>query len=435
DRARRLMSGDHQDGDSDGNNRPSRDLRLTLVITALLTLQGGALFLKAWDEKQTSDRAALEALEREAQALAAHLGGQVQTTASTVELGLGVGVSRRRIAESLPSIDGLQPLTRSSLESSDSRIRAGATVAEDLVASGDRLGMTSNGDLVTLVSPPGKTPVFALAPASAWLPKPAGVRRFTLVGDTRSGVGDPRLFEAAGIAATDVPHIRSGDVRGATACIPLRQSALSVCSTVQVPLFGRDDYLRLIIYALLLAAPTLAILSLTRRVSQPPSMPTGTAPLRRRDDDEQSLQPVLREAQAGAWRWDTATDVLELDAIASEMLGFGRSALSIKRTELYARIPRQYHNSVGSAFEGAIQSSRLQTIFAIEGSVKGRFAEIRGGQITSDHAAGTAVFGGLVFDVSKAKQSDMRLRRAEERLRNAIDGFSGPRRRGHVQTG
>jgi len=399
------------------------DRNMTLAIGALLTLQAGALGLKAWDEKQTSDRAEISVLQAEALALAEQVNGRAFATVTAINLGRAAGASRTAIAEELVGVDAVSTLAGAAASPEGSRLHAAAETASALVEDGLSIGLSREGDVVVVTGAAGRAPMLALGPASEWLPRPVAGRRFTLSGQAKAGVGDTDLRAAAQSARTDRAAIQPGPLRTATACAGLPASGLSACSTKAVPLLARDDYIRLVIYALLLAAPALAILGLARRAGARDPRPAAEPVAGKAAPDP--LQPILREARAGAWRWDTATDTLELDAAAASLLGFGRTPLSVQRHELYDRTAERFHGAITRAFEGAGETGRLQAIFATN-SGQARFAEIRGGQIDADYAAGTAVFGGLVFDVSKAKQSDLKLRRAEERLRMALDGFSGP---------
>ncbi len=400
-----------------------------LAVGALLTLQTGALGLKAWDEKQTADRSGIEVLQAEARALAEQLSGRGLAVTTAVELGRKAGLQRQTIGEGLDGVEAVLTVQGAASNRQDPRLQAAAAEATALLEAGLSFGLTGEGDIV-VVTPAngGGAPLLALGPAAAWVPDPGTSRRFSLVEDARFGVGEAALGKAvlgetARAATTDLAAIHPGPPRTATACVQLRASDLSVCSSRAVPLLVRDDYIRLVIYALLLAAPGLAILGLARRSVSPPGEGAPARPAAAAA--EPSLQPVLREAQAGTWRWDTAEDTLTLDAAAADLLGFGHSALVTDRLRLVGNVAERDRPAVSRAFSEAGKTGGLQVIFATAAD-EARFAEIRGGPVDTGHAAGTMVLGGLVFDVTAAKQSDQRLRRAEGALRMALDGFSGP---------
>ncbi|MEM0986186.1 MAG: ATP-binding protein [Pseudomonadota bacterium] len=380
--------------------------------------------LKAWDEKQISDRSALSRTQQEASTLAERLNGEVRAIQSAIDLGRNTRTSREAIAQRFPTLEAVAAISTAQSAPEGSALRSGSAVAQRLLDAGLSVGMTGTQEIVIVSASPDARSMFAIAPAEALIPKPVGARRFTLSGATVVGVGDSRLQSAADVGHRGLPEIQNGALRTATGCAPLAGSDLSVCSTAEVPLFGRDDFLRLIIYALLFAAPALAILGLANRVTLKPETEDSLT-VAEGGNSQPTLEPILLEARAGTWRWTPDHDVLEIDAIAAQLLGLGRSELTIRRHDLLSCAARPYHGELSDAFKSAQQTGQLQTIFAIEGA-KGTFAELRGGQITSPVDQGPKVIGGLLFDVSRAKQSDLKLRHAEERLRQAIDGFSGP---------
>ncbi len=397
--------------------------RLGLVIAALVALEGGALALKSYDEKRTSDRHTLSELQREAIALAERIQGKADTANSVVALGQKAGAGRKLVDGSLRDIDMELSLRDAAQSPEGSRIRAAAETAISSLADRQRLGLTRDGDLVLVFANSALPKRIAFTEAQNWLPSPGAGRRYTLAhGNVRIGAGDPGLARQADSATLERPRIQSGEglERSATACAPIRSSALHICVTRPAPLFSQGDLLRFLSYGLLLAAPALAIFGLARMVARGESRDDGQkAEIR---SAQEQLDLVMTGARAGSFLWDTRQDTLSLSPMAGELLELATDS-AVTTGDLLDGVHERERARVRQAIISAAGKGWLQVDFATSASQGRQFIELRA---SPSGEAEPDMFSGIVMDVTEQKITDLKLRTAERRLRNAIEGFSGP---------
>ncbi|MEM6946641.1 MAG: ATP-binding protein [Pseudomonadota bacterium] len=396
--------------------------RLGLAIAALLALEAAALGIKAWEERQSADLMALEALQREAVALSARIDDKAGAVASAISVGQRSGTPRARVASSLDGVDVVLSLRDAAAAEEGSREKRAAEAAVDAISSGDDIAVSAGGDVVFIVEETGFPTALGLAPAQAWLPSAQADRRNTLVGAQRFGVGEARLAEQAASATLGPAQIQSGEnmLRASTACAPLGGSGLHACVTQPSPLFTPGDILRLVTYGLLLAAPLLAILGLINIVSA--SGRARDSADREARSAKAGLDLVMSGAKAGSWIWNPATQTAEFSPMAAELLGLEADAPCHVDT-LLSLISEADRRAVRASLEGAAASSYLQVSFAPEGFQGRRFVELRA---SANDQAPEGALTGIAMDVTEQRLSDMRLRVAEKRLRSAIEGFAGP---------
>ncbi|MEM9738316.1 MAG: PAS domain-containing sensor histidine kinase, partial [Pseudomonadota bacterium] len=396
--------------------------RLGLAIGALLVLEGAALGIKAWEERQTSDLRSLESLQREAIGLSQRIQSEADTVISTISLGQRSGAARELVTSAIAHVDVVLSLRDAAASPEGSRLKSGADAALVAIASDETLGMSSNGDLIFIVEETGFPTAIAFARAEAWLPAAASGRRHTLVGNYRLGVGDMSLEQQANSASIDQPRIQSGEglLRSATACASLSGSELRACVTRPSPLFTRDEILRLITYGLLLAAPLLAILGLINMIVT--SRKERDSASSQAHSAQERLDLVMSGARAGSWTWSSETQTANFSPMAAELIGLNSEGQYALETFL-PLIMEKDQSAVRDALMEASTKQYLQVSFSTATDEDQQFVEMRA-SVHEDGEEGT--LRGIVMDVTGHKKSDLRLRMAERRLRNAIEGFAGP---------
>lgn len=400
-------------------------LSLAVAVGALLMLQTAALLLKAWDEKQTDDRATLDRLQGEALAASERLAGQAETMARAMDLGRTAGASNRLIAQGLPNADTVIGVRSATSNPVGSQLRHAGDLARELLDRDQLFGVTADGDLVVVSTVGPRSPSMAVSPLSATIADPGPMRLFSVVSNgNRVHLGDPALTARADTASLVRPGFQFRSGRAAAACVPLADAALSVCATAKAPFLAPNDYIRLVIYALLFAAPALAILGLARRVRE-----TGAGRLETKSQGVAGTNDrdhILANASAGAWQWDADEDTIALDTMAARLLDIDGEDVTITREDLLSRLHDRDLEILKQAFSKAQRSGEIKAIIAVPSASGAAYAEFRGGPVPNPGHPDARVFGGLVIDATAAKTADIRLRRAEQRLRNAIEGFSGP---------
>ena len=396
-------------------------MRLKWTIAGVIFLMAVALGLKAWDEHQRADAVLLSSLQAETVALAGRIEGRAEMVETAIRLVANGKAQGSSIAADTPGVDVVMPLSDAALAPEGSRLKSAATVAEDLYTSGQRTGLTDLGDIV-LVSETGKHIMVALAPAGTWLPAATGNHQISLVqGGRKVLAGDPTVRPASGLAGARPAHFARGKglERSAAACTPIDGGGLAVCSAVRTDLLTLDDLVSLLIFALLLAAPILAITGLMSRLSRKQAEVIVEAA--REEQADRIMTTVMRGARAGYWEWTDDMSDLFLSDATGELLGL-RGIEHISVEDLMDHVHPEHRERLREAFVKSRSIGWIQTSFATASSPH-RWIELRGAYTDTDNGP---IFGGIALDITERKQAEDRVKAAERRLRNAIEGFNGP---------
>ena len=422
------MGQDTQKADRSAPKKRARMSRVALVVGALLALEGVALGLKAYEDIQTREQHALESLQREAVALAERLNGQAREASSVVTLGQRSGVGRTELANTLTSLDAILTLRDAAQSPPGSRVKEAADATVAAMTRSESLALTATGDIVLVMEQTGFPSLVAIGPAETWLAGPARDVRFSLVGDRRLGVGNPGLAVATERANPTMPVVHSAEnlVRSASACAPVARSNLVACVSRPLPILGTADLLRLLTYALLLAAPLLAIIGLMRMASQDRKHREVEA--RRAESAQGQLELVMSGARAGSWTWDPVEKQAELSPMAATLLGLA-GAGTYSRDTVLERIAENDQAQVTTALDEASIKGWLQVSFATKDSEGQTFVELRASPMVLEGDSGPTggqPLSGIAMDVTEHRRTDLRLRKAERRLRTPLKGSPAP---------
>ena len=397
--------------------------RLRVLVPLILGLLALALGLKAWDERQRAEDTRLAQIESEARHLASRIEATANVAITAISIAEGGSVPRAETASLTPGIDAIITMSDASQSPDGSRLAEAAGTADRMMDEGALIGLSSQGDLVFLTAVDARNPVIALTQASKVFADTARGARITVRGEGGAfGFGDEALSAAASAADSRQPRVTSaGGVRAASACAPVGSSAVSACVTVAQPLITRADLLSFAIFALLVAAPTFTLFGLSRRLSQ--RQREIAIQETRNEESDRILGLVMRGARAGYWEWYQDANALFLSEGAADLLGMidpGRVSLD----ELLQRCPVGSRGYVNEGFVKARSIGWVHLTFIAQTSPL-RWIEMRG-SLSSDPVTGTTVFGGIMMDATERKQAEDRVKTAERRLRNAIEGFNGP---------
>ena len=261
--------------------------------------------------------------------------------------------------------------------------------------------------------------ILALAPAGTWLPASrAGTGIF--VTDKHLSAGTILPGTAGMLPATKFRALGLLD-RAATGCAPVGGSALQVCTSQATPLFTLDDFIRLLIFGLLLAAPMLVILGLMNQLSREPEV---TFVERAQEiESDRFMSPVMLGVRAGYWEWSDDSSAVYLSDAASELMGMlGDGEITID--EMLPQVHPEHQKRVQDAFRKGYKDGWVQTSF-VTSFQPARWMELRG-SVTPHAETGANVYGGVLLDITERKQAEDRIKAAERRLRTAIEGFNGP---------
>jgi two-component system cell cycle sensor histidine kinase PleC len=397
--------------------------RLRVLVPLILGLLALALGLKAWDERQRAEDTRLGQIESEARHLASRIEAAANVAITAISIAEGGSVPRAETASLTPGIDAIITMSDASQSPDGSRLAEAAAAAAEMMEEGSLIGLSSQGDLVFLTALDARNPVIALTQSRKVMAEPGRGARITVSGEgSVFGFGDDALGAAAAAAHIQRPQVTTtGGVRAASACAPVGESAVSVCVSVAQPLISRADLLSFAIFALLVAAPTFTLLGLSRRLSQ--RQREIAIQETRNEESDRILGLVMRGARAGYWEWYQDANALFLSEGAAELVGMidpGRVSLD----ELLQRCPVESRGYVKEGFTKARSIGWVHLTFIAQTSPL-RWIEMRG-SLSSDPVTGTTVFGGIMMDATERKQAEDRVKTAERRLRNAIEGFNGP---------
>ena len=397
--------------------------RLRVLVPLILGLLALALGLKAWDERQRAEDTRLGQIESEARHLASRIEAAANVAITAISIAEGGSVPRAETASLTPGIDAIITMSDASQSPDGSRLAEAAAAAAEMMEEGSLIGLSSQGDLVFLTALDARNPVIALTQSRNVLAEPGRGARITVSGEgSVFGFGDEALGAAAAAADIQKPRVTTtGGVRAASACAPVGSSAVTACVTVAQPLITRADLLSFAIFALLVAAPTFTLFGLSRRLSQ--RQREIAIQETRNEESDRILGLVMRGARAGYWEWYQDANALFLSEGAAELIGMidpGRVSLD----ELLQRCPVESRGYVKEGFTKARSIGWVHLTFIAQTSPL-RWIEMRG-SLSSDPVTGTTVFGGIMMDATERKQAEDRVKTAERRLRNAIEGFNGP---------
>ena len=383
--------------------------RLKWTILGIILLMAGALGLKGWEERQSADIATLAAIQSDTRAIAAGIEGRVDTADAVIRLVSELGVARSAVAAATPGIDAVLTVRDAEQSPAGSRLNEAAQMATTLLENNYRFGISSQGDIVLVSKPKTGPPMMAIAPSGTWLPAEESGRKISLVSSEGTDLGRPNLTMAGGLQ------------RIATACTPLNGSPAALCESILHPLFTVDDLLRLLIFALMLAAPVLAIVGLMNRLSQEE---TATIIEETRDDEADRIMGlVMRGARAGYWEWAPGASSVYLSEGAAELFGIDEAGL-FDAEDMLLHVHPEHKPRMIETLEKSREIGWIQTSFLTVAQPP-LWIEMRG-SISHDPTGRPTLFGGIVLDITERKQSEDRVKAAERRLRAAIEGFAGP---------
>jgi two-component system cell cycle sensor histidine kinase PleC len=391
------------------------DSRLKWSLFALLVLLATALALKGLDDRLRDSRATLTALQGDMQGVAGRLDGRIKTLEEILRRGANM--------QALPYVDASETLAAAAASPEGSRLAEAAKRADVLRERGRSAGLTESGDLVFVFAVNGVERL-AVVQAGNWLaPAGRGSRLFLADAEIRAGVGDPLLTEASARAPLKSPAMQNLGAmsRAATACAPLASGDLHICRTLAQPMVGLNDIVRLLIFALLMAAPMLAIFGLARRVSN--SETIRIVQEVRENEVDRIMALVMRGARAGYWEWTDASGGIFLSDGAADLFGIDGSGI-VDMPIVLSVIHSEHRMRIVDMMERARSIGWIQTSFPTL-SIPERWIELRG-SFTESHDGGAPIFGGIVLDITERRQQEERVRAAERRLRGAIEGFDGP---------
>ncbi len=378
--------------------RLQKRLNIGAALCLIFAVDIIALGLKALDDRSRSEEATQTITHREALAVSEHVSGKIAGVSRTLSLAYQAGWGPRQTASVHSDIDAVITLADALTAPTGSRLRHAGETASILLATQQSIGLTSADDVVVVYSPEIGAARLGLVRSERWVPQAQGGRDFSLAEQSGNGV---------------VERAQSGTVR---ACSPISGSNLSACVQSPAAAYGWTDYLSLLMYAFLLVGPGLAILGLLKMLEERRGQSEAFEGQASRAG--QMLETVLQEAKAGFWSWDDKSKQVWLSQEAARMLKISKPGY-IGLAALNVSVFPGHHDAVRQAIRTLPERGYIAQTFANQD--KTLWLEMRGRP-----DAKTGDLSGILLDVTDIRTAIARTRQAEQRLRTALEGFSGP---------
>ncbi len=376
-------------------SRPS--LSLTKALGLIILVEGVALGLKAYDDRGRATAAKQIQTHREALAVSERVSGQVARVELAMRLGYQAGWSPSQTARTHPELETVVSLADALTAAEGSRLREAGETGSQLLASGQLSGFTPANDVIVVYDPQSGGSRVGFVAGADWLPEAQGERSFNLVDGTLDGAD-------------------FGSAQNISACSPVPSTTMSVCATNTYPTFTRATLIDLLVYALLLLGPALAILGLFRLLEQ------------RRTESEayegeatragRILKTVLSQAKAGFWSWNPKTQLFSFSEEAGQLLG-EPGAIDCTIDDLLRFVGEDHVEAMEQSLSTLQERGFISQIFA--NTDKSVWFDMR-----AKPDEGSGALNGILRDVTDMKIAIARTRQAENRLRGALEGFSGP---------
>lgn len=374
-----------------------KPISFTAAIGLTFLIEAFALGLIALNEQRDKSALALIASQREALAISERIIGKVETIEQTLALSYQAGWGPQATTAKHQDLDGVVSLADALTAPQGSRLWAAGETASLILAMDQSVGLSAQEDLVIVYTPTQGAARLGLVKANRWLPEAIGERSFHLAP------------EAVNAAETIAP-------RTTLACTALPKSNISACVQSVRPPFGWADWLNYGLYALLLAGPTIAALGLIRMVQSGASEKEAYEGQATRAG--RILSTVLQEAKAGFWSWNQETGEFWLSTEASQLLRAPGSGY-YQAGALDSQVLPEHLDAVRQAIATLPQRGYIAQTFANHDRTV--WIDMRG---RPDEKTGE--LNGILLDVTEMRAAMARTKRAEQRLKTALEGFSGP---------
>ena len=374
-----------------------KPISFTAAIGLTFLVEAFALGLIAYNERR--DKAALAQVvsQREALAISERIIGKAGTIEQTLALGYQAGWGPQATAGKHDDLDGVVSLADALTAPQGSRLWAAGETASIILARGQTVGLSAQGDLIIVHTPTQGAARLGLVKADHWLPDAIGERSFYIAPEAVNGV------------ETVAP-------RTTLACTALPHSSISACvQSVRAP-FGWRDLVGYGIYALLLAGPAIAALGLIRMIQSGASEKEAFEGQATRAG--RVLSTVLQEAKAGFWSWNQERNEFWLSAEAAKLVGAQREGF-YRAGALDTLILPEHLEAVRQAIATLPERGYISQSFANHDRTI--WIDMRG---RPDEKTGE--LNGILLDMTEMRAAVARTKRAEQRLRTALEGFSGP---------
>lgn len=395
-------------------------LRTVLVTT--LFFVAVSLGLIAWNTQHARDSDELRLLQRDALIAGQQLNAAANRAEKALDAKLEAGASLSAVPASSIGAERLLTLSQAA-RSEDAENQKSAELARTLIENGQRFGI-HDGELVILLSASSDRTVIARALPEKWLPNLPTFQRVILTGEAPVALGgrailppsDALIERGKGFSYTRTLQ------RSATACSPVPNAGFSICLNRASPLLTLENGVQLLLFLLLLAAPSLIVFGLYSNLAA--SQPDAT-PVRRPQKQEASfVGKAARSGGVGVWEMSFHTDAGRVDDEAARLFGLQFSG-EFTASDILAKIYDKHVDALRAAMETVRPGQSFALAVGTAASRADLWIELRGSLVAGETAQ-TGTFSGVVFDVTDSVRERERQKSSETRLRKAIETFPCP---------
>lgn len=376
-----------------GKERPFR--RVVLFITFIVLLEALALCLKAYDDRLRHHAASETISRKDAAVVSEHVSGQISVLSQLLQLGYESAWSPSQVSQRIGVSDLVGNLTETARLGPGSRERLAAEAAADALSRGEIAVLTATDDLV-IVSSEGSSNLFALLPAQRVLPR---AQPHDTLFDLRPG----------GSASETEPGRR-------VVCSSVPATNFKSCVATPAPVVASRDLFNILVYILLLIAPTLGLAGLLDLARQARKAATQHETSARWT--AHMLSTTLRETKTGLWSVNMTRGTIWLNAQAATLLGVAYQKHYSFRT-LSGLINLNDHDTFPKTLDALKNTEELDQI--ISSKDRTRWFHLRGHPTTDGNE-----YLGVLMDVSEAQYARHRSQNAEQHLQSALEGLTGP---------
>ncbi len=398
--------------------------RLKGLAILLVLIQLAALGLKGWQDQRTASLSETSRLAERAELLTGRLLAHKSAMDAVLQIGTSAGLGSLAMETGGPvpeRIFRLEPAgPRRGLATA-----ATLEMAKQLRAERREIGF-ADADIVTVSALPSG--IWAtVAPLRGILPPVRPDEAIILTGpagNVPEVIGTPSMVERLGSPSeqTDYALSDAGNWhRLLEGCHTEPVSQVKACINVAKPILDIGGAFRTAALALLLLAPTFAILGLIVLLRERDSRAAVA-----KDDQETEVDgpdpSAFSAARAGWWRTQPAADGVTVGGLLAELCGCADGSALPTRGFAAALMPSD-PAGLELALAQALERGGLNVTIRLGESETARSIELRGRVIESETGK---VMSGMAFDVTDRVRREALGHLAEQRLKDALEAYQGP---------
>ncbi|RIJ20532.1 PAS domain-containing protein [Henriciella barbarensis] len=411
---------------TDSEKRPKRSAEgraaSPAVLVVTFAILAASIAMVAWNAQTTRDANALRLAERDALLTAHALNAAADRTAEQFNQLRGAGRSVGSIDASDIGVDSVISIQAAG-RSNDQRNRELANRARDMIASGLRMRVTPNNEIMLVHALNDGSGIISRASFDKWLTGANASQRIILSGDRTVSIGGENVLPPNAAVLNGQGNYRWQGLtnRSLTACSDVAGANFRLCLNRSGPLLTQANALQFLLYAILLGAPALAVFGLyrTARGARP-----ETEEAQREAPGVVRVATAAENSQVGAWQITPEAGKVWINDQTARLFGL-QLAGELHLSEFMDQVFPEHRENFQRAIDACRSGKPMSVDVATKMSRGETWVEFRGSMDRLDHSA-QPTMSGVVFDVTEVVRQRERQRSSEARLRLAIESFPCP---------